>query len=318
MKFPVQISRLDAKLFREISIEQDVSGIGFRFVVPRATSIRKQHTVDKSRSDISLFELESTGGMRISLSRHHQLREYSASYWHQWELLRQGRSTVKSRECVTQVGRVSDILSRKSLDANDYVFRSTVFKNAGIVYFLDVGVPQAEYSGRAAEILSILSSFEILSPNNELFAEKMGRFRLANKPHSFIHPSSWSIESSHGGEIMILNENKGEKMGAIYLSEGRSESDGLTNHLRHIEQDRVQLAESNIQLVPVDSRFDKAYAGNPKAGRDGKHLYIAMLTFQMRDLQASITLLSPTQTDNLIWWAINYRAFEIIRDYFEC
>lgn len=317
MDFPVKVKNLNPVLFKQISIEKDVAGVGFQFAIPENTSICKKTVDDKSRSDIILFQLES-GDMKLNLSRHHLLREMSASYWHQWELSRQKRIVVNSREIITSAGRISDVLSKKTVEGKTFVFRSTIFKTAGLVYFLDIGAPLNSYSKRADEILSILSSFQLLSPSSQMFAEAMDAFRFGDRGPSFNFPTSWSVDSaSNGNDLILRNEYKSERLGSIYVSVHDLSSDPLKIHMKAVHLERLEILEENFQLIERESRFEKSYAGQPKANRDGEEIYVAMLSVIISGRQASFTTVSIPQAASLIWWAVNYRAFEIIRDTFK-
>jgi hypothetical protein len=76
----------------------------------------------------------------------------------------------------------------------------------------------------------------------------------------------------------------------------------------------IHLAGASLVSLPPPPNFQEVVFFNPSATRDGRSVDCAMLLFSHAKVVVSLAILGPSREESPETWAINKRAFEIVRD----
>jgi hypothetical protein len=204
------------------------------------------------------------------------------------------------------------------------ICRSTILKDGDCLYRIDARAAEDVYEDLAEDFLVTLSSFHPLHPEGRPTAEPLVDAAYeAPVPFVYQRLKSWDAEEIHADEdrrvLRIVSKDEGEAIGRITL-EIRKRGAGL-NRERLAREYSDTMKESGVHLsgaaiAPTEppKGFQSAAVYQPSAQFEGHQLDAPVLLFEHEEALVLVSLLGPSREESPEWWAINKRAFEIVRD----
>lgn len=311
-------------LFRETPDER----FHFRLAVPAECASVPLETPDESGSApfMQLARFVSRGQHRYELGVLLTLlpRDIHVGDLIQIEAEMSGAKVVGRKDCGGARGRESHLLVEFERSGEKWLRRTRGLKDGPRVFRLDAAVTQECSAETAKACAASLASFQLLAPENRASAEELERWS-GSEPcrDTFLYPQSWSIVDRGADQaeaaLDLLNQPGRLPAGRLTVEVHARRADTLPSRLvrKHVERLRgegVRLAGAPVVAVepPTGSRAAHWFA--PPASRAGHELCVGILVLEQGDLFALVGVLSPARAVSPWAWAINKRAFEIVRD----
>jgi hypothetical protein len=251
-------------------------------------------------------------------------REVNPGDWLEMDLAQPGFRLLCARHLPTPAGVILDALV-KIVDAGESrVHRYSVVRDGDRLFCVEAGSSEARYAEWAERILFCLSSFHLCHSQGRPFAEPiLTSAHDAGVRWSFRHPASW--------EVLPMATDAG-RCKARLLSRGIAEQDThltveitrrtTTRAIRRLAEEQadqwkrsgIHLAGAALISLQPPPSFQEAVLFNPSATRNEQSVECVMLLFLHAEVVVALTLLGPSRHESPEWWAINKRAFEIVRD----
>lgn len=290
-------------------------------------------TVKQRGPFIALSHFERTGcpELQFTISYCELSREVGAAEWTQIEIERSGGRLIQQRDVYGPGGWVSDILSQTVIDDRRFVSRHMMVKDGSRLFWVEGIAPIRDYLDVAKDIFVSLQSFRLLQSERLNTAEPLEQFSL-DVPFKtyFEHPSSWevqqegaiqngcslslktsdeelvhSIENWPAGEIGVTICRRGSDRTAAQIARGYAQ--GLQNR-------GIRIGGAPVLPIQPPLQFESAGLFLPSATYENTALDAPLIIFINSEVEISLSMVGPSRETSPEWWAINKRAFEIVRD----
>ena len=235
-----------------------------------------------------------------------------------------GAQILHRRDAFGPQGKVSDMLVRCRDDSGSTIRRVMIVKDGSRMFRVETQAAEPAYGELAEDLLVCLTSFALLHPNGVPTAEPVvNEFRDGTVPFTFRRLESWPVlELAHdGGDKMLqlTSRHEGEAVGRITVEIRRKSS---TCELQAVARSYAERLKSEgfhlhgAAVVPMKppERFRAASVFAPSVSYAGHAFDSPVLLFEHDEALVLLALLGPTRQESPEWWAINKRAFEIVRD----
>jgi hypothetical protein len=223
----------------------------------------------------------------------------------------------------TPNGAATHVLTRGKSEFGPHIARRTACKDGDRMYHVQVRSAENVYSQLADKFLLCLASFRLVSPLGHRTAETLLNFqRDAPVPFSFQRLSSWNVvnEVMDGKTCAVeLMDNSEENCGQVHIEVHRTGDamgviDLLQKRANAMKEMRFHLNGSPILPLLPPADFEAAAIYAPTAYRNASQFDCPVLALGRSRQAVTIGLLGPSRQESPEWWAINKRAFEVVRD----
>lgn len=327
--FPTDVSRiakaLHAKFVRFESNGAEAHPYRFRTAVPRHWKPQPlgQETPGGPKP---LARLGTTGDRSVEV--HVDLievdRDVNPSDWLENGYAAAGAEILHRRDALGPQGKVSDLLVRCAHDHGAAICRGTIVKDGPRMFRIEARAAESAYAEWAEALLLCLASFELLNPLGDPTAEPViEETSDGPAPFSFRRLNSWQIlESVHGepGQLLQLaSHHEGAALGRITIEVCKKAPERQLERLARKYAERLKaegIRLSGAAVIPTEppGDFRAAAVFAPLATCTGHSFDSPVLLFEHDEALVLLALLGPTRGESPEWWAINKRAFEIVRD----
>lgn len=231
---------------------------------------------------------------------------------------------LQRRDWESTKGCQAEIFTSFEKGSETWLRHTRVLKDGSRVFRVDAAVPEADYVNAAEDCAITVMSFRLLEPDKACYAENLEKCSLAQPlPFSFRYPRSWRFRDVFNSEdhtkVAIDNILKqgihGTVTVEVHLNRANVPSARyLRAFAQHIGNDGVRLSGAPVVQESPPKDWTAAYVFAPPASRDGRDLSVGGYLLERSDALAIIGIVSPSRVTGKWIWAINKRAFEIVRD----
>ncbi|MCB9872667.1 MAG: hypothetical protein H6821_00685 [Planctomycetaceae bacterium] len=219
----------------------------------------------------------------------------------------------------------AEIITSFTQAGQPWVGRSKVIISGNRVFRAEAAAPRDCDPSTAEDCAKAVLSFKLPKADNTSSAEPLSdwEFRTPAPGGGFYYPASWSIavDSTHGNSASCILENiaESECVGRINVIV-RSTSTNATPS-QCVQEFAAELMDTGIilsgaPLVPTEPPpgFAAASVYLPRAQEHGQERAAGAILLEHPTVIALIGIWGRGKKDSPLWWAINKRAFEIVRD----
>lgn len=247
--------------------------------------------------------------------------EVHASDWLEAVLKARPCEILQQRTLRTPLGQRPDILYLDQTAAQGRPrTRATAIKHNDLLLVLRITATEADYNSLAADILIQLAGFCVETDARSMYAEEIVPFQTQRLPFRFAYPRSWRLFGLPPRDgligLRLTRQVQDRVAGGIQLAFARPSLPGAT-------ADPWQETLASLALQGIDvtaepqptpgTRWTESglcIEGEDASGRQSGRCE------RLRHGGGSVCLsmLGPSRTTDPANWAVNRRAFEIIRD----
>jgi hypothetical protein len=283
----------------------------------------ENHNLHGRFTNLTRFAERSTGAF-VAISASRLPRDASSADWLWIEFQQTDRKILANRTVYTATGWDLDALASHQTSDGRTVSRNGVLKDGDVVFWIEAGASEAAYPSMAQLLWQSVRSLRLLSPTGKRSAENLAEFTLTHQfPIAFQYPVSWELTQTEVGETDFLldlhNRVKEQSVGRITIAGELGPSATAAARLTQTYQDR--LSQCDLRVPQLEFHVTAGTADGPafpvantRGQSDGRVFDVGALLFPTHRGCLLLGNLSPTISEAPEWWAINRRAFEIVRD----
>lgn len=327
LRFPTELppgSGKAAERFRlAMSSLFDKTRIKFEIAVPVAWRILDQ-LADPSLAFRTIEYVDPLQSATIKVQLTNQYRDVNPADWLSIAWDSAGGEVLHRRESSTPGGAVCDLLVRHVDKKGTSIWRSMIHKDGSRLFRVEARADEDLYANHAEDLFVSLSSFRLLHPENKPTAESLhdASFSLP-VPLTFQRLESWTVEPAIVDPdrcvLHLTSQHEGVEVGRITVEIRRPVENRSLNQLaiafsEQLKSSGFRLGGAPILPITPPKRFQAAAVYQPTAQFEGDKLDSPVLLYQHEEAQILLALLGPSRETSPEWWAINKRAFEIVRD----
>ena len=305
----------------------------FRITLPRSWRALDLEQVPPSLEQVgrlALYVQPGTPGAEVEVSVHLLPREVAPALWLGVLLDQLGEVVLEDRTVATSAGAVSDVLTRRSVDAQEVVSRWHAIKDGDHMFCLHARCLEQRYPRLAEAFMMAVSSFELLHPGESPVAENMRSFSL-REPGDFclFYPDSWTLAADptsnpEAVQVHLRNLQEGELLGQNSVAVvARSAEDAPARLAGHYIE---ALAGGGMELPALDltritdlGGFDGTWQdrllGRARGG-SADALEVWVTVGRRPDAWFLLTHHGPSRSAAPALWAVNHRAYQLLLEWF--
>lgn len=297
----------------------------FRIDVPRSYKIHSE-LIESAEGyqrfqPLITFRHSSQPDERISIGMCESTRDVAPADWLEIDLDAQPGEILAKRSTGSPFGTQLEILYRSTADDKDHVSIIRTSKDGARLFRIEAAAPAANYNDVAHEMYSAVNSFRMTDPEPSVCAEPLVPFRSGIL--DFQYPESWrSTQSCPAmGEVCVdlATEHDGQIAGTIVLKHWLRSNDQdaariVRAYSEACQQKGMHCCGAALVSVPAPPNCRAAHIYQPRVTFGGRALEMPTLVFESDHALVLLGLVGPTRDESPEWWAINKRAFEIVRD----
>jgi hypothetical protein len=238
---------------------------------------------------------------------------------HQYEILRM-------RRMPSPTGEAGDALSVVSLKSQNFAARSLAVKDGPRVFVMHCQAARQSYEAVAEEFLTMISTFRLLNPTCERFAEPVDVVRV-EKPLEcqFIFPASWvevPDSSPPGGTSFSRINTRGDDWAGQFTfaaipHELESSHEGfLSNYTGLLRENGVDVEAGELTTNTPQPPFRGVWSGALRAERNGDPLEIRCCIAEHANAWMLFAVIGPDWEADPEARAINHRAYSLALETF--
>jgi len=169
-----------------------------------------------------------------------------------------------------------------------------------------------------------LSSFELINPENIPFGETLEIYKNVSPPveFQFSYPQSWQLQPNSDTDqniLELLNQHDEKPVGRIRiqlipLSDKISGKTIIKNYTELLKQAGYLINGAPLIPIPVGEQFKSASVAIFKGSYEDVEMEFPVYAIEQEKTWFHLALIGPSRQTAPEWWAINKRAFEIVRD----
>jgi hypothetical protein len=318
--------QLDSRFFVARFSGQPEERFGFQLAVPRSSrhdSVQNYEVPNDPCAPVTRFTSEADD-MHLTISVALLSREVTAGDFAIIDAFRRGRIVARRRDEEDSNGTRAQIVSICGENHRRRLVRSRVIKDGNRLFRIEVDAPFDRSGDTDADWDISLSSFTLLAPESSPAAEPLCLYEANDgTSFSFRYPGSWRkvqpIPSGLVNRVELVNELHARTAGCIILE--ATPSGASTSATVRIREFAEYLKHSGVKLggspvVPVDGLpdFPVVYAYAPAAMKDGHDFAVWALWIRKAGSIVFLSFTGDGRKYSFENWAINKRAFEIVRD----
>jgi hypothetical protein len=235
-----------------------------------------------------------------------------------------GSQIIHRRDFRAHGGTHADMLVKYSDEKGTWISRSTIVKDGPRLYYIEARAAPSTYSTLAEDFLMCLASFRLLYPNSsataELLSETMCRTPVLVR---FQRPEFWLCsppsENPETNSIQLESRFDNADVGKITVDlhepgNGTSMYRMANGHADRLKQRGIHLDGAALIPLQASPPYHGAVLYSPVATENGHEFEVPLLFLQHPTALVVLGLYTPSRNESPEWWAINKRAFEIVRD----
>ncbi len=238
-----------------------------------------------------------------------------------------GETVVEERTLDTPGGAVVDVLTRCETVQGPRISRWLTIKDYDCLFVLQACCPENEYRRQALAFFVALTSCQLLQPVGWPLVENLRSFSRRH-PGDFclFYPESWTLTVEAGSNEQVLGVRLMNQVGDAVLgemavttldrdAEDRPQAlvDAYLDGLRH-----AGMPVSPVSLTPCASigGFLKTWQGQAQISQSDGAMEVHVRIGKRPDAWFMLVLFTPSRDTNILAWAMNTRAFDILLDHF--
>jgi hypothetical protein len=327
--FPLDYSISAAILRRDFRVFEDCRPaeecLQYRVIVPRewaatAADLSSLASTGRFRSWLRFQNPETHAGLEISAA---QLpREVNASDWVELVLREMDEEVVEARDFASPAGFLPDVLSRPSrTSGGSWLRRTLAIRDADRLWGISALAPADVYPGMASNLFLSLSSFQLLHASGGP-AEKLFRYEaVAPVPFGFSYPEAWLLKplpaTGDTARMVLANMREDVRAGSIMIEVAAARQHTLQSVLqRHMDlltQAGISREEADVVPVAGHPPFSEVWCSAMQGSREGVRLELPVVIGRHSRAWVLAGLVTPDRGVSPVWWAVNKRAYEIVR-----
>jgi len=223
----------------------------------------------------------------------------------------------------TPLGSMSDLLTISSKDI-EYISRTFMIKDANRLFIIKGRAQRKAYNELAEYFLFSLSSFQLIHYEGTL-VEKLEQF-TCKKPIDcmFLYPSSWKMnqmlsDDSQQNIFELFNENDHNASGKIHLNifpplKNMTPQMIVIQYVKMLNANGFSVNGAPLQPTELAKQFNNTVLAALTGSVNSKHMEFPVYILEHDKACLLLGLITPAFKSSPEWWAINKRAFEIVRD----
>jgi len=269
------------------------------------------------------YKSELYDNFTISIYISHINREVGASEWVELDLVTNKNEILDRREIYCESGFLSEFLTKILINKQPFITRISMIKDGQRIFRIDAQVPEDMYDEVSEQIFISLSSFRLLKPEGQFTAEKLEKYERIEPINIFFnYPSSWQIKknmyTNNFYDIIVDTSFNNVCAGQIYI-EIHNRHEAIISKVLSAYFDRLKkvgVLTTGSPLIPVHppKQFESAQFYYSSAKYNNYNINTPVLLFEVKKYIVLLGLIGPSKEAAPEWWAINKRAFEIVRD----
>lgn len=254
---------------------------------------------------LALFRSNRDGEVSVAVSELE--RDVSPLEWFCGDAEEHSIEILKRRDLRTPGGVETDCLTQLP---GSRLGRAVVFKDGSNLFCIESVFSAEKFANDPQVPFAICQSFKLTEPTLLEHAEAISNATC--NQIEFHYPGSWILKKTMGVSALTSTESGGTI--TIDTSPVRGSAEGYARHChqRHYPQPKGTI----LQLLPTESspQFEDCYYGMAKFGNP--QTVIVLASFLHLQGRSCIMLQTPSFKSNSRAWAVNKRAYEIVRDSF--
>jgi hypothetical protein len=234
-----------------------------------------------------------------------------------------GAKVLQRRDWQEADGRQAEIMAEYQRNGESWIRRTRLAKDGNRAFRIDAAAPKTTFTSVAEEAAVAVMSFQFASPENAGCAESLQAVESEFPVRfSFRYPASWTAERRVDGNSTYIEMRKRHEhvlVGTLRVEIHRMQPEMSAS--RYVRRYAEQLKAEGIFLngapiVPAKSPrgFLATHVFAPEARRDGAAMSVPLVGLEQAEAIALLGLVGPGRDVVPLWWAVNKRAFEIVRD----
>lgn len=293
----------------------------FGFSLPKDLQVRQLPRKESNDlfSDLAIFGC-SNGRINVQVADVH--REINPIELLELTLSAKGHSIEYSEVAKQSEGLVGELASRTKEEQK--VYYSRVVKDGPRVFHVSCSLPESTIGMEKADSFAILRSFRLLHPGRSCFAEPLVRHSLTAGlsvwlPFSWDRQAGKQLDGYERFDYSTTIENQPTGKITIEIAEHEEASqptvwfDGRKRML--IEAGfSVGGAALTSSTVDVSSADFEEWLYDPPVLKGGNRYFAPTWIGIDKNRTMVVSLMSPGIEASGFWWAVNKRAFELVRD----
>jgi hypothetical protein len=300
----------------------DDERLHFEMLAPRGWTWRDPAEAKSPPGVLLSLVDESPGKAEISVTADELSREVSPAEWVKNRLERAGHSILAERQEYGAIGAFADVLTEAVGPEGRLLARTNMVKDAGRIFSITCAAREDVFPKRADEFFGSLASFKLLHPENAPLAEPLSTFtELYPAVFGFRYPASWRLVEEVAGteeacDVRLDNFDGERCAGRIYVHARAAEQPRklVSGLFARLEQAGIRaLGRPDLAPEAAPEGFLKASSLVSPATYQGDKMEIRAVVLEIEGLSLLLALGGPARAMSADWWAINKRAFEIVR-----
>lgn len=295
----------------EVTTDQNM---GFEMVVPQ-----RLQAVPDAKTLCALASPES-GDLSVDVSLRRVARAMNPADLIEAELDNTRCYLIDRRYFPSKDGRLIDVLSK---DSQGVISRRLTVQEGANLFTIRASAEASRFTEQAHEAFITVSSFRLLRPATHGCVEEMREFKQTQgSPVAFCYPESWQVRA-HPMEDRLSIDLTSIYQGSL-TGQMRVEVHNLTpatnphtllySYVDSLKATGVHVSGCPIVPVPPPDGFDEASLYAPTASFEGNRYDAPVLLLRAGQTALLLGLIGMSKEHSAEWWAINRRAFEIVRD----
>ena len=299
----------------------------FELAVPKVCEpISVELPVASKEPFVPLAQYQTSGDRRLSVRVQFTClpREMGACDVAELCELAAGAKVVQRRDWPDTDGRQAEIFTEFEEAGRKWIRRLRVVKDGARLFRVDATASEEDFPEVEKDCALSVMSFRLLDPENQSYAEEL-RECTARTPLPFLfrYPQSWRPREVSGEDCRCMRTlehtwDEGVR-GTVTVEVCRKQEGVPTTRIvrafaRRLKDAGYRLNGAPITPVPPPRGFEAAYVFAPPAAKDGTAICTSAYLAENATSAALVSLVGPSRDTDHWSWAINKRAFEIVRD----
>jgi hypothetical protein len=305
----------------EFTVSKDAR-LHFRLLVPLGWTWRDPNEAKCPPGTLLSLVFGSSSRAEIRVIVDNIPRETSPAEWVLIELERAGHTLVTQSEMDTPIGTLADILTKIDGPDGTMLARTNMAKDGARIFTITCQAREDVYRELAGEFLISLASWKLLAPEKAPLAEPLGTFsELYPAAVGFRYPESWQLASevlsAEVCDVRLDNLDGDRRTGQIHvqLRAAQRPQKLVSAYLAKLAAAGVEL-QGRPDLTPCSPRkgFLTAASLVAPAAYKGDPFEVRAHAMEIDGAGLLIAIAGPARSKFPASWAVNKRAFEIVRD----
>jgi hypothetical protein len=237
---------------------------------------------------------------------------------------RRGHQVLQRRDLSGKYAGNAEVLSACLEHDRPWLTRNRLVKHGRLAFRITAAAPYDRFPEIGVVAARFLGSFRLQGAPLEDGAERQETCVLPSPASaSFAYPASWRqsepLRTNDSVAVTLSNGQAGENAATITV-EARVgawpalRAPCLRRFTESLESQGIQCQGSLVVPMAGPAGFDTVEVFAPRANREGRAMAVGLVFFIRDNGVVTAATAGPSRDTSIQWWAINKRAFEIVRD----